>query len=319
MMTVSFEEKISKIDPELLNFRKLETLQVNLGNMCNQYCTHCHIEAGPSGNKIMRRDVMEKIITFLKENSNITLDITGGCPELNPGFRFFLENSYSLVSSVMVRTNLTILLEDKMEWIPKWYRDHNVVLIASLPCYTKENVDRQRGNGSFKKSIKALRKLNALGYGDVYELNLVYNPGGGFLPASQKELEEDYRKKLLDEYGIRFSRLFTITNAPVGRFKNFLKANGKLEEYILLLAQNFNAEAACHIMCRNLINIDWQGILYNCDFNQALGLPVRNDKGGILEIDHIKEVLENKYRVAMSDHCFCCTAGAGSSCTGALA
>ena len=317
-MFADFKKDIEGIDRGLLNFQTLETLQVNLGNMCNQYCLHCHIDAGPSGDKIMRRDVMDKIVDFLSGNKGLTLDVTGGCPELHPEFKSFIESTRPLVERLMVRTNLTILLEDGMDWIPEWYRDMDIVLIASLPCYTKDNVDRQRGNGVFDKSIKALRVLNELGYGDLHELDLVYNPGGGFLPSSQKELEMDYKRRLMEDFGVRFNRLFTITNAPVGRFKRYLSSNGKLEEYIQQLIKNFNPDAARNIMCRSIINVNWQGILYNCDFNQALGLPIRNSSGKILEIDNINEAIKNRYEIVMADHCYCCTAGAGSSCTGEL-
>jgi len=317
-MIVDFREKIKNINPKLLSFDKLETLQVNLGNMCNQHCEHCHIDAGPAGNKIMNKEVMEKIIKFLRNQKGPTLDITGGCPELNPNFKFFIEETRGLTSRLMVRTNLTIFLERGMDWIPQWYKEHQIVLIASLPCYTEENVDKQRGNGAFEKSIKALKKLNELGYGDSLELNLVYNPGGDFLPGLQKELEMDYKKQLFENYGIIFNNLFTITNAPLGRFKNYLKANGQIEEYINLLADNFNPDAAANIMCRTLISIDWQGILYNCDFNQAAGLPIRNKARKILEIDDIQYAIQNGHEIVTDGHCYCCTAGSGSSCTGVL-
>ena len=218
----------------------------------------------------------------------------------------------------MVRTNLTILLEEGKDWIPQWYRDNQVVVMASMPCYTKENVDKQRGNGVYEKSIKVLKRLNELGYGDSLELNLVYNPGGAFLPGPQKELEMDYKRELSQNHGLRFHNLFTITNAPIGRFKNYLKANGLLEQYTELLADNFNPDAVRNIMCRTLISVDWQGILYNCDFNLALGLPIRNKAGKILKIDDIQDAIQSGNEIAVAEHCYSCTAGAGSSCTGVL-
>jgi len=317
-MIVDFKERVASVDPRFSCFDKLQTLQVNLGNMCNQCCQHCHIEASPTGNRIMRRDVMEKIINFLRNQEGITLDLTGGCPELHPDFKFFVEETRKLTSRLTVRTNLTVLLEEGKDWIPQWYKDNQVVVIASMPCYTKENVDKQRGDGVYEKSIEVLKKLNELGYGDSLELNLVYNPGGDFLPSPQRELEMDYKRELSQNYGLRFHSLFTITNAPIGRFKNYLKANGLLEQYNQLLADSFNPDAAKDIMCRTLISVDWRGVLYNCDFNQALGLPVRNEDGEILEIDDIQHAIQSGAEIIVAEHCYCCTAGAGSSCTGIL-
>ncbi|MBA7466752.1 hypothetical protein ES707_01942 [subsurface metagenome] len=317
-MVYDFKKTMENINPESLRFSKLETLQVNLGNMCNQCCMHCHIDAKPTGNKIMRKEVMKKIINFIRDHKGIVLDITGGSPELNPNFKFFISETYGLVSRVMVRTNLTVFLEKSMDSIPRWYRDHGVIVIASMPCYTEENVRKQRGKGVFEKSIKALKKLNELGYGKSLELNLVYNPGADFLPASQKQLETDYKKQLFENYGIIFNNLFTLTNVPLGRFRSYLKANGRLKLYIKLLADNFNPEAAQNIMCRTLVSVDWQGILYNCDFNQAAGLPIRDRFGKIVEIDNIQEAIQSGQDIVTSEHCYCCTAGAGSSCTGAL-
>jgi len=314
----NFKETMENVNPESLRFSKLETLQVNLGNICNQCCMHCHIGAKPTGRKIMRKEVMEKIIDFIRDHNGIILDITGGSPELNPNFKFFIEETYGLTSRLMVRTNLTVLLEKGMDLISQCYKDHEVVLIASMPCYTEENVNKQRGNGVFEKSIKVLNKLNELGYGKSLELNLVYNPGADFLPASQKQLEMDYKKQLFENYGIRFNNLFTLTNAPLGRFKNYLKANGRLEQYMKLLMDNFNPDAAANIMCRTLISVDWQGILYNCDFNQAAGLPIRDTLGKIVEIDNIQDAIQSGQEIVTSEHCYCCTAGAGSSCIGAL-
>jgi radical SAM/Cys-rich protein len=317
-MIVDFKERVASVDPGLLCFDKLETLQVNLGDMCNQCCQHCHIEASPTGSRIMRRDVMEKIIHFLRNNNGIALDITGGCPELHPDFRFFVEETHGLTPRLMVRTNLTILVEEGKDWIPQWYKDNQLVLIASMPCYTKENVDKQRGDAVYEKSIKALRLLNELGYGDSLELDLVYNPGGAFLPGSQRELEVDYKRELSQNYGLRFHSLLAITNAPLGRFKRHLEANGRLDQYNHLLADNFNINAARNIMCRTLISVDWQGILYNCDFNQATELAIRNKAGKILEIDYIQEAIQSGVDIVVAGHCYACTAGAGSSCTGAL-
>ncbi len=311
-------ERIRSLNPDFLKHHKLETLQLNLGNICNQCCEHCHIEASPRGNRIMPREIMDKIINYLRGQRGLILDITGGCPELNPNFKYLIEESHTLASRLIVRTNLTIFHEKGKDWLPEWYRDNRVVIIASLPCYTKENVDRQRGNGVFEKSIKALQKLNELGYGTSLELNLVYNPGGGFLPCSQEKLELDYEKHLFDRYGIRFNHLLAITNTPLGRFRNYLASNGLLDQYNKLLAESFNPDTVGKIMCRTLINVDWRGFLYNCDFNQAAGLPIRNRAGKILDIDHINEAMRGGHEIVMAQHCYCCTAGAGSSCTGIL-
>ncbi len=317
-ITPKFEETIRKSDPDILCFDTLKTLQVNLGNICNQHCEHCHIAAGPAGNHSMNKDIIEKIILFLRSNTGLILDITGGCPELNPHFRYLIEATRSLVSRLIVRTNLTILTEKRMEWIPEWYRDHQVEIMASLPCFTEGKVDRQRGNGVFQKTISVLTRLNELGYGNSLELNLVYNPSGDFLPGPQTELEEDYKSQLFEHYHIRFNHLFTIVNAPIGRFKNYLETNRRAEEYLKLLMDNFNPDTIANLMCRTLVNVDWQGILYNCDFNQALGLPMRNGTGEIIEIDRIGDAIEKEPEIIIGNHCYCCTAGAGSSCTGEL-
>lgn len=319
-MITTFKDEIEKIDPALLRLGSLGTLQVNLGNICNQRCKHCHVVAGPDGKNIMTVAVMEKILVFLRERPGLCLDMTGGCPELNSHFRFLLENAFGLVDKMMVRTNLTVLVEDGLEWVRKWYRDHKVTVIGSLPCYTEDNVDAQRGKGVFSKSIEAIRLLNGLGYGsdEGLELNLVYNPGGDFLPGSQEELEADYKRRLFDDHGLVFNRLFTITNAPIGRFRQYLEANGGLEKYLELLAGSFNPSVVVDIMCRSLVSIDYRGIAYNCDFNQAMNLPMIDSNGQIVTIDTLSEALVGSIDIITDLHCFCCTAGVGSSCTGAL-
>jgi radical SAM/Cys-rich protein len=317
---VSFEQKIKEIGFGLLKLDKLQTLQVNLGNRCNQSCAHCHVEAGPNGENIMTRTVMQKIIDFLHNCSVKCVDITGGCPELNPDFRFFIENVHLLAKQRMVRTNLTVFFEPGLDWVPQWYSDHNIVIIGSLPCYTEENVNGQRGDGVFEKSIAALRMLNGLGYGsdENLELDLVYNPGGEFLPVAQQQLEADYKRQLNEKHGIKFNNLFTITNAPIGRFKNYLQSNGKLESYQQLLIENFNPQAIKNIMCLNLLSIDYKGIVYNCDFNQALDLPIIDASGSVVMMDQLEKALSEGINIITDEHCFCCTAGAGSSCRGSL-
>ncbi len=319
-MTANFKQMVDGVDSCSLCFDRLQTLQVNLGNKCNQRCAHCHVQAGPNGKKIMPKEVMGKIISFLRMHPGLCLDITGGCPELNPDFHFFIENGCGPASPIMVRTNLTVLLEPGMEWVPRWYRDHKVIVIGSLPCYTKENVDKQRGLNVFDKSIKAIRLLNELGYGtdNTLELDLVYNPGGDFLPGPQEKLETDYKRELNEKYGIRFNKLFTIANAPIGRFGQYLKSNGLLEKYKQLLINNFNPDAVLNIMCRSLLSLDYRGIVYNCDFNQAIDLPLIDSKGSIVTIDTLDNVLNEDINIITDSHCFCCTAGSGSSCTGSL-
>ncbi|MHC4843128.1 MAG: arsenosugar biosynthesis radical SAM (seleno)protein ArsS [Planctomycetota bacterium] len=317
---MSFEQKIKEIGFGLLKLDKLQTLQVNLGNRCNQSCAHCHVEAGPNGENIMTRTVMQKIIDFLHNCSVKCVDITGGCPELNPDFRFFIENVHLLAKQRMVRTNLTVFFEPDLDWVPQWYSDHNIVIIGSLPCYTEENVNGQRGDGVFEKSIAALRMLNGLGYGsdENLELDLVYNPGGEFLPVAQQQLEADYKRQLNEKHGIKFNNLFTITNAPIGRFKNYLQSNGKLESYQQLLIENFNPQAIKNIMCLNLLSIDYKGIVYNCDFNQALDLPIIDASGSVVMMNQLEKALSEGINIITDEHCFCCTAGAGSSCRGSL-
>lgn len=319
-MTPDFKKTILSVKESYLRRCELATLQVNLGNMCNQKCVHCHVSAGPNGDKIMPRRIMDNIVRFLSKKSGLTLDITGGCPELNPDFRYFIEKSKPYAKTIIVRNNLTVFFEKGMETLPQFYRENNINLICSLPCYTRENVEKQRGAGVFEKSIEALKLLNRLGYGkeEGLTLDLVYNPGGAFLPGDQSSLERDYKKVLHDEHGIVFNRLLTITNAPINRFEQYLKANGNFDEYIKLLTDNFNRDIVGNIMCRNLLNIGWDGILYDCDFNQALGFAMRDGNGKIMEIGGLKpNDIEGK-EIVFENHCYCCTAGAGSSCSGAL-
>lgn len=319
-MISDFKTELERINPSLLCLARLETLQVNMGNRCNQSCAHCHVEGGPNGKRIMSRGVMDTIIDFLREHPGLTVDVTGGCPELNPNFKFFIDRACEAASNVLIRTNVTVFFEPGMGWVPKWYSEKKVTLMASLPCYTAENVDGQRGAGTFEKSIAGLKILNDLGYGvnGSLEVNLVYNPGGGFLPGQQDQLEIDYKRELLDNYGVRFNKLFTITNAPIGRFKRYLEANGRLDAYQRLLMENFNPDAAENIMCSTLISIGYDGVAYNCDFNQALGLPIVDSAGQVVSIERLQEAIEEGIQLITGDHCFCCTAGAGSSCTGSL-
>ncbi|MRR34122.1 radical SAM/Cys-rich domain protein [bacterium] len=318
-MTAAFSETIKNINPAFTSFDSLKTLQVNLGNLCNLACAHCHVAASPSGKKSMGRETAEKIVAVLETKPGITLDLTGGCPEMNPNFAYLIEKTDRLSPRRIVRSNLAILTEPGMEWLPGFYREHRLTVCGSLPCYSLENVEKQRGTGVFSRSITALKRLNALGYGTELELNLVYNPGGPFLPGPQRDLEAAYRKELSERFGVVFTSLFTITNAPIGRFRDYLEKKGAYESYLNLLSGRFNPDAAGAIMCRSMVSVDWQGLLYNCDFNQALGLPIRNRQGQSLTIDDLEEATRTGTELMLGQHCYCCTAGEGSSCTGSLA
>lgn len=317
-MVLSFKDRLQAVNPDYETFAGLQTLQVNLGNLCNLHCNHCHVDASSRGTEAMGVEVMEQIARFLERHPNLTLDITGGCPEMNPNFRDFIECTEGVAPRRLLRSNLAIMAEQGWEWLPEYCRAHGVTIIGSLPCYLEENVDRQRGNGVYRSSIEVLKRLNFLGYGAEAELNLVYNPGGDFVPGSQHELESAYKTELFSRHGIVFNNLFTITNAPIGRFRKQLEANGIYAEYLRLLAGRFNPEAAGNIMCRTLISVDWQGKIYNCDFNQALGMPVTADDGSEISISELDERGMNGKKIRLSQHCYCCTAGEGSSCTGAL-
>jgi arsenite methyltransferase len=314
-----FSEKIISVSPELLYFENLEILQVNLGNLCNQSCKHCHVNAGPDGKNIMDRQTIDKVVRFIKNYPDITLDITGGAPEIHPDFVYLIEKIEEHKGKKIVRTNLTIITEDTMDWLPEFYRDHNIVITASLPCYSRENVDTQRGNGVFEKSIKALKMLNEVGYSRSHELNLVYNPNGPTLPPSQDELEGCYREKLSQNFNTEFNNLYTIINNPVGRFEKVLRLENGYEDYIKMLSEHFNPDAAQNIMCRTLVSVNWEGKLFNCDFNQAKGLPIRDRKGKVICIDEIEDLLSGHYEILTGEHCYSCTAGLGSSCTGEIA
>ncbi len=317
-MIAPFKDRLQQLNPEYLTIASLRTLQVNLGNYCNLSCSHCHQEASPAGERIMGREVMAQIAALLAARRGLTLDMTGGSPEMNPDFRYFVESTAGLAERRILRSNLAIMTKPGMEWLPGFCRDQGLVITASLPCYLEENVDRQRGSGVYDGSIAALRRLNSLGYGAELELNLVYNPGGRFLPGNQAELEAAYRKELMERHGIIFSRLYTIANAPLGRFARKLAEEGKLDDYLQLLAGRFNPSAAAHIMCRTLVSVDWQGFLYNCDFNQTLGLSIRRDDGTPLTVSDLEAAMLQGSDITFAQHCYCCTAGEGSSCTGAL-
>lgn len=298
----------------------LSTLQINVGKLCNQACLHCHVEAGPKRKEIMGEDVGRRIIELLQRSPGIrTVDITGGAPELNANFRPIVLAARKFRLEVIDRCNLTVFFEPDQESLPQFLRDNAVRIVASLPCYSKENVEQQRGSGVFQKSIDALKVLNELGYGKEKSnlvLDLVYNPLGPTLPPSQEKLEAAYKSELRELFGIEFNSLITITNVPISRFLHQLKRENRLHEYMGLLAANFNPEAAQNVMCRNLLSVSWTGELYDCDFNQMLELPVGGNRRTIWEIDSFDEIGSGK--IAFADHCYACTAGCGSSCSGRL-
>jgi len=302
--------------------RRLDTLQVNLGYRCNQSCLHCHVNASPTRTEMMSRETVDTVLDFLRASRVRTLDVTGGAPELHPHFRRLVREARGLDAHVIDRCNLTILEEPGQEDLAAFLAHHGVEVTASLPCYTEELVDRQRGEGVYGKSIAALQRLNALGYGEPgtgLVLNLVYNPQGPKLPPPQASLEADYRRVLGETFGIRFTRLYTIANMPIQRFGSTLVSRGQFAPYMQLLRDSFRADNLEQVMCRNLLSVDWQGYAYDCDFNQMLGLPLAVEGRPKLRLsDLIGRDLEGN-PIAVADHCYGCTAGQGSSCGGALA
>jgi len=305
---------------DCLSRNGVTTLQVNMGNLCNQNCFHCHVEASPKGEKIMSKDVINDILSFLSRHKIHTLDITGGAPEMNPHFQYFVKKARILAEELIVRTNLTILTENSKKDFPFFYKENNVHLICSMPCYLEKNVDSQRGNKVFKKSIEALKILNKAGYAKNNKtiLDLVYNPVGPNLPPNQKELEKNYKKVLRDEYGIKFDKLITITNVAIKRFRNYLEDRGEYAEYQKLLKNNFNPDVLESIMCKTFLSVGFDGKLYDCDFNQALGLKLTNKDGSILNIKNLNPDDLIGRDIILGEHCLSCTAGSGSSCRGAL-
>jgi radical SAM/Cys-rich protein len=301
--------------------RSLETLQVNLGYKCNQSCLHCHVAASPQRTEMMDGDTIALVLEVLRTRRVGTLDLTGGAPELNVHFRDLVRRAHAAGIRVIDRCNLTILSEPGQEDLAAFLAEHGVEVTASLPCYSPANVDRQRGDGVFDRSIAGLRQLNALGYGDPacgLVLNLVYNPQGAVLPPPQGPLEDDYKRELLLHFGIRFDHLFALTNMPIQRFGSTLVSKGTFGTYLQLLRASYRSENLDTVMCRSLLSVDWQGFLYDCDFNQMLGL--RAILGGQVR-PHLRDLLQQDAAgtdIRIADHCYGCTAGQGSSCGGAL-
>ena len=317
---IPFQQRLEENNLYPLQPTQLEIFQVNLGKMCNQTCRHCHVDAGPDRKEIMTRETMLQCLHVLKDNPHLQIvDLTGGAPELNPDFRWFVEEIKQLGKHVIVRCNLTIILANKKyNDLPSFYKQHKIEVVSSLPFYTQDRTDRQRGDGVFEESIKALQMLNEVGYGkEATELilNLVYNPAGAFLPPSQSSLEKEYKKVLRDKYNIEFNNLFTITNLPISRFLDYLLTSGNYETYMQKLVAAYNPAAAFNVMCRNTISVGWDGYLYDCDFNQMLELKVNCNSRHIGEFNN-KEL--NNRNIVVGQHCYGCTAGSGSSCGGAI-
>lgn len=313
-----FDVRVREATGDDLRCADISTIQVNIGLICNLQCVHCHVASSPKRKEAMSWETMETIISLAKKIKCKTVDITGGAPEMNRHFRRFVETLHEAGVSVMVRTNLTVLLEPGMETMPEFFKRHGVELVASLPCYLQENVDNQRGDGVFEGSVEAIKILNGLGYGIEPELplSLVYNPVGAHLPPDQTSLEKDYRVELKERYGLSFTKLITIANMPIGRYVGVLKKQKKYHEYMQLLRESFNPRTLGGLMCRHQISVDWDGNIYDCDFNLALKLLV--DHGAPTHIRNFDPVAHARRRIVTGNHCFGCTAGSGSSCGGAL-
>ncbi len=299
----------------------LEILQVNLGYRCNQRCLHCHVNAGPERTEMMDQATIHEVIAYLESSNVQTVDLTGGAPELNPYFKELVQSTRAMGFHVLDRCNLTVLEQPGLEGLEEFLAKHHVEIIASLPCYMKENVDYQRGEGVFKTSLRVLKKLNRLGYGQTGSglvLNLVYNPLGSFLPPQQSFLEDEYRRELGERYGIVFNHLYTITNMPIHRFETLLIAKGERLSYLNLLHQAHRDSNLESVMCRRLISVDYQGVVFDCDFNQALGLPLRWKDKPRVHLSELKGIDLEGFPIPLLEHCLGCTAGAGSSCTGVL-
>ena len=312
----TFEGRVAGVTGGALTCLDIDTMQVNLGLLCNQSCAHCHVEASPDRTEVMGRAVMEQVLTAVDATKPLLVDITGGAPELNPDFTWFIIKLREAGFEVQVRSNLTALLEPGQDFTAGMLAELGVRLVGSMPCYLEENVRAQRGAGVYEKSVEAIRLLNSLGYGTDggLRLDLVYNPGGPYLPPAQAALEADYKRELLNRFGIVFSNLITITNMPLGRYMEYLDSIGKRGEYLALLSAAFNPGTLDGLMCRHQVSVGWDGTLYDCDFNLALGLPVVGGRS----IKHFDPAALARRAIVTGPHCFGCTAGCGSSCRGAL-
>jgi radical SAM/Cys-rich protein len=315
----AFDEALGDGDLFPLRATGIGVLQINVGRLCNLTCRHCHVEAGPSRREVMSADTVALCIQVLERTTIPVVDITGGSPELNPNFRWMVERSRALGRQVTVRSNLTVLLAPSPSDLPRFLADREVEIVASLPYFTAGPTDAQRGAGVFDRSIEALRVLNALGYGGAdgrLRLHFVYNPGGAYLPPAQHAIEADFRRELGRRHGIVFNSLYTIANMPIGRFREFLQASGNYERYMVKLADAYNPSAAANVMCRTTLSVGWDGTLYDCDFNQSLGLTT--DHGAPMRLQEFSLEALKERRIVTGPHCYGCTAGAGSSCRGAV-
>jgi len=317
----TFKEKVKNSNIQQVRPTGLEILQINVGYMCNQVCSHCHVDAGPDRKEIMTQETMEQILQVLRNSKINTVDLTGGAPEMHPQFRWFVEEIRKTeVEEIIVRSNLTIILANKKyNDLPEFFSEHKIHVISSLPFYKRNKTDLQRGDGVFDSSIKALQMLNAVGFGlpnSELQLDLVYNPSGAFLPGDQKALELDFKKALAEDFNIKFNLLFTITNLPISRFLDYLIASENYEEYMHALVDAFNPSAVGNVMCTNTISVSWEGFLFDCDFNQMLDLKVDST---IAHISEFNSTVLNDRNIRLSQHCYGCTAGAGSSCQGSIA
>ena len=315
-----FSEQLKHSGLAPLKKRQLEVLQINLGYMCNQVCAHCHVDAGPDRKEKMSKIHLERCLELIKVSKVGTVDLTGGAPEMHPDFQWFVREVAALgVQDIIVRSNLTILVANAYyASYPQFFAEQGVHVVSSLPFYKKEKTDRQRGEGVFSNSIEALKALNAVGYGQEgsgLQLDLVYNPAGAFLPTAQEQLEQDFKSSLATNYGIQFNQLFTITNLPISRFLEYLLASENYEDYMTTLVDAFNPAAVQNVMCTNTLSIDYQGYMYDCDFNQMLAIKVQSP---VQHIDQFDPTTFAQHPIAISQHCYGCTAGAGSSCQGAL-
>ena len=314
----AFDKKLNDIGLSPLKPTGIDIFQVNVGKMCNQVCKHCHVDAGPDRKEIMTRETMQLCLDAIRDTDIQTVDLTGGAPEMNPDFRWFVEELSKLGKQVIVRCNLTIIVANPKYYdLPEFFKKHNINVVSSLPSFTARRTDAQRGEGVFEKSIRALKMLNEVGYGkddSGLKLDLVYNPSGAFLPDDQEVLKAEYKRKLASEYGIVFNDLFAITNLPVSRFLDYLLNSKNYEDYMNELANAFNPAAAMGVMCRNTVSISWDGYMYDCDFNQMLDLKFTD---GVP--DHVRDFDYQKIKnrqIIVNQHCYGCTAGAGSSCGG---
>jgi radical SAM/Cys-rich protein len=315
-----FQTKLKESNLFPLTTTGLEYFQVNVGKMCNQVCDHCHVDAGPDRKEIMTKETMQQCLDAIDKTNCHTVDLTGGAPEMNPEFRWFVEQLSAKGKKVIVRCNLTIIVANKKYYdLPEFFKKHNVEVVSSLPYFSAAKTDAQRGEGVFEKSIQALKLLNAVGYGmegSGLTMNLVYNPSGAFLPPDQKDLQAQFKSKLKKGWEIEFNELFAITNLPISRYLNYLVASNNYEGYMEKLVNAYNPTAAANVMCRNTISVGWDGYLFDCDFNQMLDLKVATKSGQHLKDFQFQELLDRK--IIVNQHCYGCAAGAGSSCGGSV-